>query len=225
MPRNSVLCRPETTTRRIDVCRGYPRWVPYAGKLHVRFYARGRPVMGVPAATIAHDPFGSISAAKPCPRRRQLFRKAVAVAAIAHSRDSGAPVPRTVLVGEMHHANVHPRHNCRSPHVLIGGVRAAAEPTRGIHPGFLRLMGDTVGIKIGRFSMLDWFGTPYTEALHLVERCRRRSGRGWESAPFIIHGRKIICVKISAAQGERMQAANAASKYPPAGFHRCPSGP
>jgi hypothetical protein len=29
-----------------------------------------------------------------------------------------------------------------------------------------------VGIKIGRFSMLDWFGTPYTEALHLVERYR-----------------------------------------------------
>jgi hypothetical protein len=34
------------------------------------------------------------------------------------------------------------------------------------------LVVDTVGIKIGRFSMLDWFGTPYTEALHLVERYR-----------------------------------------------------
>src|SRR6516164_1424862 len=34
------------------------------------------------------------------------------------------------------------------------------------------LVIDTVGIKIGRFSMLDWFGTPYTEALHLVERYR-----------------------------------------------------
>jgi hypothetical protein len=34
------------------------------------------------------------------------------------------------------------------------------------------LVIDTVGIKIGRFSMIDWFGTPYTEALHLVERYR-----------------------------------------------------
>jgi hypothetical protein len=34
------------------------------------------------------------------------------------------------------------------------------------------LVIDTVGIKIGRFSMLDWYGTPYTEALHLVERYR-----------------------------------------------------
>jgi hypothetical protein len=34
------------------------------------------------------------------------------------------------------------------------------------------LMIDTTGIKIGRFSMFDWFGTPYTQALHLVERYR-----------------------------------------------------
>src|ERR1700733_3219875 len=32
------------------------------------------------------------------------------------------------------------------------------------------LVIDTVGVKIGPFSMIDWFGTPYTEALHLVER-------------------------------------------------------
>jgi len=31
---------------------------------------------------------------------------------------------------------------------------------------------DTVGIKVGPFSMIDWFGTPFTEALHLVERYR-----------------------------------------------------
>jgi hypothetical protein len=35
-----------------------------------------------------------------------------------------------------------------------------------------QLVIDTVGIKIGRFSMFDWFGTPYTERLHLVERYR-----------------------------------------------------
>jgi hypothetical protein len=34
------------------------------------------------------------------------------------------------------------------------------------------LVIDTVGIKIGRFSMIDWYGTPYTEALHVVERYR-----------------------------------------------------
>jgi hypothetical protein len=32
------------------------------------------------------------------------------------------------------------------------------------------LVVDTVGIKVGRFSMIDWFGTPFTAALHVVER-------------------------------------------------------
>jgi hypothetical protein len=32
------------------------------------------------------------------------------------------------------------------------------------------LIVDTVGIKVGPFSMIDRFGTPYSEALHLVER-------------------------------------------------------
>ena len=34
------------------------------------------------------------------------------------------------------------------------------------------LVVDTVGIKIGRYSMVDWYGTPHTEALHVVERYR-----------------------------------------------------
>ena len=34
------------------------------------------------------------------------------------------------------------------------------------------LVIDTVGIKIGPYAMLDWYGTPYTEALHVVERYR-----------------------------------------------------
>jgi hypothetical protein len=34
------------------------------------------------------------------------------------------------------------------------------------------LVVDTVAIKIGPFSMIDWYGTPFTEALHLVERYR-----------------------------------------------------
>jgi hypothetical protein len=34
------------------------------------------------------------------------------------------------------------------------------------------LVVDTVGIRVGPFSMIDRFGTPYSEALHLVERYR-----------------------------------------------------
>jgi hypothetical protein len=34
------------------------------------------------------------------------------------------------------------------------------------------LVIDTVGIKIGPFAMVDWYGTPHTPALHVVERYR-----------------------------------------------------
>ncbi len=34
------------------------------------------------------------------------------------------------------------------------------------------LVIDTVGIKVGPFAMIDWFGTPQTPALHVVERYR-----------------------------------------------------
>jgi hypothetical protein len=34
------------------------------------------------------------------------------------------------------------------------------------------LVIDTVGVKIGPFAVIDMFGTPYTEALHVVERYR-----------------------------------------------------
>jgi hypothetical protein len=34
------------------------------------------------------------------------------------------------------------------------------------------LVIDTVGIKIGPFAMVDWYGTPHTEALHVVEHYR-----------------------------------------------------
>jgi len=32
------------------------------------------------------------------------------------------------------------------------------------------LVVDTVGIKVGTLPMIDWYGTPYSEALHVVER-------------------------------------------------------
>jgi hypothetical protein len=34
------------------------------------------------------------------------------------------------------------------------------------------LVIDTVGIKVGPFAMVDWYGTPYSEALHVVEHYR-----------------------------------------------------
>jgi hypothetical protein len=34
------------------------------------------------------------------------------------------------------------------------------------------LVVDTVGIKVGRYTMVDRFGTPYTQALHVIERYR-----------------------------------------------------
>ncbi|HEX5278762.1 MAG TPA: hypothetical protein VFW28_01660 [Micropepsaceae bacterium] len=34
------------------------------------------------------------------------------------------------------------------------------------------LVIDTVGVKIGPYAMIDWFGTPHSPALHVVERYR-----------------------------------------------------
>ena len=34
------------------------------------------------------------------------------------------------------------------------------------------LVVDTVGIKVGPYAMVDWYGTPHTPALHVVERYR-----------------------------------------------------
>jgi hypothetical protein len=34
------------------------------------------------------------------------------------------------------------------------------------------LVIDTVGLKIGPYSMVDWYGTPHSESLHIVERYR-----------------------------------------------------
>jgi hypothetical protein len=34
------------------------------------------------------------------------------------------------------------------------------------------LVIDTVGVRIGPFAMIDWYGTPHSPALHVVERYR-----------------------------------------------------
>jgi hypothetical protein len=46
------------------------------------------------------------------------------------------------------------------------------------------LVIDTEGIKVGPFAMVDWYGTPHTEALHVIERYRLidydAAKEGWE---------------------------------------------
>jgi hypothetical protein len=46
------------------------------------------------------------------------------------------------------------------------------------------LVVDTVGIKVGPFTAVDWYGTPHTQALHVVERYRLldydAAKDGWE---------------------------------------------
>ena len=34
------------------------------------------------------------------------------------------------------------------------------------------LVVDTIGVRVGPLPMIDWYGTPYSEALHVVERYR-----------------------------------------------------
>jgi len=55
------------------------------------------------------------------------------------------------------------------------------------------LVIDTVGVKVGPYTMIDRLGTPYTEALHVVERYRlidyeaalEAQGRGFKEWPGI----------------------------------------
>src|SRR5262245_50487706 len=44
------------------------------------------------------------------------------------------------------------------------------------------LVIDTVGIKVGPFAMLDMYGTPHSEALHVVERYRLLDGEAANAA-------------------------------------------
>jgi hypothetical protein len=34
------------------------------------------------------------------------------------------------------------------------------------------LVVDTVGVKVGPYAMVDWYGTPHSPALHVIERYR-----------------------------------------------------
>src|SRR4051794_16379640 len=65
---------------------------------------------------------------------------------------------RTVLMNAQHPARVTP--------TLHGD-------SVGHYEGGDTLVIDTVGVKVGRYTMTDRFGTPYSDALHVVERYRR----------------------------------------------------
>jgi len=56
------------------------------------------------------------------------------------------------------------------PH-LVGVTPSWSGDSIGHYEGDT-LVIDTVGIKVGPFAMVDRFGTPHTEALHVVERYR-----------------------------------------------------
>jgi hypothetical protein len=62
-------------------------------------------------------------------------------------------------------------------HVRLNGVHPAQETPSWFgdsvgHYEGNTLVIDTVGIKVGPFAMVDMYGTPHTEALHVVERYR-----------------------------------------------------
>jgi hypothetical protein len=63
---------------------------------------------------------------------------------------------RTVRMNAQHPANVTPSYYGDSVGHYEGNT----------------LVVDTIGIKPGPFAMIDWFGTPQTPALHVVERYR-----------------------------------------------------
>jgi hypothetical protein len=63
---------------------------------------------------------------------------------------------RTVRMNAAHPANVKPSYDGDSVGRYEGDT----------------LVIDTIGIKPGPFAMIDWFGTPQTPALHVVERYR-----------------------------------------------------
>lgn len=62
-------------------------------------------------------------------------------------------------------------------------VRLNASHPRGVVPSWYgdsvgryegdALVVDTIGVKVGPYSMVDWYGTPFTPALHITERYRR----------------------------------------------------
>jgi hypothetical protein len=113
-----------------------------------------------------------------------------------HARDEGDPNPRnqchlegppfvftngpTRIVQEKDKVKILYQYNHQVRHVRMNAEHPAkVTPTPygdsvGRYEGDT-LVIDTVGIKVGKYSMVDWYGTPHSEALHVVERYRMLS--------------------------------------------------
>ena len=84
------------------------------------------------------------------------------------------------------------------------------------------LVIDTVGIKAGPFAMVDWFGTPQTPALHVVERYRLldydAAKEGLERAakrmPFPSHRQSISATGASTCSSPSRSRTRVSSRRP-----------
>jgi hypothetical protein len=77
------------------------------------------------------------------------------------------------------------------------------------------LLIDTVGIRIGPFAMLDFYGTPYTDRLHVIERYQliddsaatERQERGLKENAFLPGGGDAGMVADPQYKGKALQLA------------------
>jgi hypothetical protein len=74
----------------------------------------------------------------------------------------------TVIIYQRDHQVRHVRMN--APHEINPPLTWYGESV-GHYDGDT-LVIDTVGMKMGPYSMIDWYGTPRSEALHVIERYR-----------------------------------------------------
>jgi hypothetical protein len=113
-----------------------------------------------------------------------------------HAKDQGDPNPRnqchlegppfvftngpTRIIQEKDKVKILYQYNHQVRHVRMNAEHPAkVTPTPygdsvGRYEGDT-LVIDTVGIKVGKYSMVDWYGTPHSDALHVVERYRMLS--------------------------------------------------
>jgi hypothetical protein len=85
---------------------------------------------------------------------------------------------------------------------------------------------DTVGVKIGPFAMVDFYGTPYTAALHVVERYRlldyeaAKEGLGTRGRTCARHGAPMRARRPTTATGA--STCNSASRSKTTVSSPCP---
>ena len=124
--------------------------------------------------------------------------KPAAVAAVQkhaeyHAKDQGDPNPRnqchlegppfvftngpTQIVQSKDRLKILYQYNYQVRHVRMNAEHPAKVTPSVYGDSVGRYEGDTlvidtVGIKVGKYSMVDWYGTPHSDQLHVVERYR-----------------------------------------------------